>query len=48
VAARLFDCLSKENINLEMITQGASELNVTAVIAESGVGKFKTSFRLDL
>merc|ERR1719204_200948 len=37
VAARKFMCLADEGINIEMITQGASEVNVSCVVPEDQV-----------
>jgi len=34
VAARLFSALASENINLLMIAQGSSEVNISLLIAE--------------
>jgi aspartate kinase len=34
VAARLFTCLASENINLLMIAQGSSEVNISVLITE--------------
>lgn len=39
IAGRLFSCLGKEGINVEMISQGASEINISFVIKSKGVGK---------
>jgi aspartate kinase len=35
VSAKLFSSLAKKNINIEMISQGASEINISCVIDES-------------
>jgi len=37
VAARMFTCLAEAGVNIEMITQGASEVNVSCVIPEGQV-----------
>jgi len=37
VAARMFTCLAEAGVNIEMITQGASEVNVSCVIDENQV-----------
>jgi len=37
VAARMFTCLAEAGVNIEMITQGASEVNVSCVVSESQV-----------
>ena len=34
LAARMFACLSANNISVEMIAQGASEVNMSAVVKE--------------
>lgn len=33
-AAKMFSALAKQNINIEMITQGASEINISCVVKE--------------
>lgn len=35
VSAKLFSSLATKNINIEMISQGASEINISCVIDES-------------
>lgn len=37
IAAKMFSTLAAEGINLEMISQGASEINISTVIHEKGV-----------
>lgn len=43
VSAKMFSSLAKQNINIEMISQGASEINISCVIDQSmGVLAMKT------
>lgn len=35
VSARLFSCLAKSNVNIRMISQGASEINITVAVTKS-------------
>merc|ERR1712003_619477 len=37
VAARMFTCLAEAGVNIEMISQGASEVNVSCVVPEIDV-----------
>lgn len=37
LAARMFKCLSSRNINVEMIAQGASEVNMSVVVQEDSM-----------
>ncbi len=39
VAARIFTALAKDQINIEMISEGASEINLTIVVDEQNVEK---------
>jgi aspartate kinase len=39
IAARVFNALAKANINIEMISEGASEINLTLVVDEDDVDK---------
>jgi len=39
VAARLFSALAKENVNIQMIDQGSSELNIIVGVANSDYEK---------
>jgi aspartate kinase len=34
ISARMFDSLARNEINIEMISQGASEINISCVIKE--------------
>ena len=49
VAARMFRCLSDAGVNFEMITQGASEINVSVIInaADAGTSSNPGHTRLD-
>ena len=38
-AAKVFQCLSDSNINIEMISQGSSEINMSVVISQNDVDK---------
>jgi aspartate kinase len=44
VAARMFTCLANVGINFEMITQGASEINLTVVIEAEQAGGWAAPF----
>lgn len=35
IASKMFAVLAKNNVNIEMISQGASEINISCVIEES-------------
>lgn len=39
VSARLFSCLAQSKVNIRMISQGASEINITVAISKSDVDK---------
>lgn len=39
IAGRLFMALGKSNVNIEVITQGASEINITVVVKKSDLDK---------
>jgi aspartokinase len=39
VAGKLFTCLGNNNINIELISQGASEINITIIVKEDDVKK---------
>ena len=39
MAGRIFSCLSREDINVEMISQGASEINISFLVHEQEVKK---------
>ncbi|MBI5036069.1 aspartate kinase [Candidatus Micrarchaeota archaeon] len=39
VSGRLFSCLAKAEVNIRMISQGASEINITVAIKRGDVGK---------
>jgi len=39
LAAQMFSCLSDAGINIEMITQGASEINMSVVIDQKDVDR---------
>ncbi len=39
ISGRLFGALGKENINIEMISQGASEINISFVVKKSDLDK---------
>ncbi|MEE9610088.1 MAG: ACT domain-containing protein, partial [Desulfatiglandales bacterium] len=41
VAARVFTALSKENVNIIMISQGSSEVNISIVVETADLGRAK-------
>ncbi len=41
VAARVFTALSKENVNIIMISQGSSEVNISIVVEKTDLGRAK-------
>lgn len=39
IAGKMFSVLAKEGVNIEMISQGASEINISCVILEQDAEK---------
>ncbi|GMM36446.1 aspartate kinase [Saccharomycopsis crataegensis] len=48
IAGAMFECLAKEKINIEMISQGANEINISCVVNESDSLKALQAIHRDL